>query len=116
MRSSISSSTESNADEAQMTQTINSVAVLGAGTMGAQIALHCANAGIPALLLDMTADVAKQGLEKARKLKPDPQFTPDAYKLVTTGGFDTHMDLIGKTDWIMEAVVERIDIKQQLLA
>ena len=95
---------------------INSVTVLGAGTMGAQIALHCANAGIPALLLDLTADAAKQGLEKARKLKPDPQFTPDAYKLVTTGGFDTHLDRIAKTDWIMEAVVERLDIKQQLLA
>jgi len=103
--------------KAQMTQiAINSVTVLGAGTMGAQIALHCANAGIPALLLDLSADVAKQGLEKARKLKPDPQFTPDAYKLVTTGGFDTHFDLIARTDWIMEAVVERIDIKQQLLA
>jgi 3-hydroxyacyl-CoA dehydrogenase len=95
---------------------IHSVTVLGAGTMGAQIALHCANAGIPALLLDLTADVAKQGLEKARKLKPDPQFTPDAYKLVTTGGFDTHLDLVARTDWIMEAVVERLDIKQQLLA
>ena len=95
---------------------INSVTVLGAGTMGAQIALHCANAGIPALLLDLTADVARQGLEKARKLKPDPQFTPDAHKLVTIGGFDTHLDLIAKTDWIMEAVVERLDIKQQLLA
>ena len=45
---------------------INSVAILGAGTMGAQIALHCANAGIPALLLDMTADLAKQGLERNR--------------------------------------------------
>jgi 3-hydroxyacyl-CoA dehydrogenase len=99
----------------QMPQ-INSVAVLGAGTMGAQIALHCANAGIPALLLDLTAEVAKQGLDKARKLKPDPQFTPDAHRLVTIGGFDTHLDLIGKTDWIMEAVVERLDIKQQLLA
>ncbi|HJU41811.1 MAG TPA: 3-hydroxyacyl-CoA dehydrogenase NAD-binding domain-containing protein [Vicinamibacterales bacterium] len=96
--------------------TINSVTVLGAGTMGAQIALHCANAGLPALLLDMTADLAKQGLEKARKLKPDPQFTPDAYKLVSIGGFDTDLDRIAKTDWIMEAVVERLDIKQQLLA
>jgi 3-hydroxyacyl-CoA dehydrogenase len=95
---------------------INSVTVLGAGTMGAQIALHCANAGVPALLLDMTADLAKQGLEKARKLKPDPQFTPDAYKLVTTGGFDTDLDRIAGTDWIMEAIVERLDIKQQLLA
>src|SRR5687767_12821390 len=84
--------------------------------MGAQIALHCANAGVPAVLLDMTADLARQGLEKARKLKPDPQFTPDAYKLVATGGFDTDLDLIAKTDWIMEAVVERLDIKQQLLA
>jgi 3-hydroxyacyl-CoA dehydrogenase len=86
---------------------INSVAVLGAGTMGAQIALHCANAGVPALLLDMTADLARQGLEKARKLKPDPQFTPDAYKLVATGGFDTDFDRIAKADWIMEAVVDR---------
>jgi 3-hydroxyacyl-CoA dehydrogenase len=95
---------------------INSVTVLGAGTMGAQIALHCGNAGIPALLLDLTADVARQGLERARKLKPDPQFTPEAYRLVTVGGFDTHLDLIAHSDWIMEAVVERLDIKQQLLA
>jgi 3-hydroxyacyl-CoA dehydrogenase len=84
--------------------------------MGAQIALHCANAGVPALLLDLTADAARQGLERARKLKPDPQFTPDAYKLVSTGGFDTDLDRIAKADWIMEAVVERLDIKQQLLA
>ena len=95
---------------------INSVTVLGAGTMGAQIALHCANTGIPVLLLDLTPDLARQGLETARKLKPDPQFTPDAYRLVTTGGFDTHLDAIGTSDWIMEAVVERLDIKQQLLA
>lgn len=101
---------------AQSHPQINSVTVLGAGTMGAQIALHCANAGLPVLLLDLTADVAKQGLEKARKLKPDPQFTPDAHRLVTTGGFETHLDQIAKSDWIMEAVIERLDIKQQLLA
>src|SRR5215210_3772615 len=115
-QSSTFSSTESNAGEPQMTQLINSVTILGAGTMGAQVALHCANAGIPVLLLDLTADVAKQGLERARKLKPDPQFTPEAFRLVTTGGFDTHLDLIARSDWIMEAVVERLDIKQQLLA
>ena len=63
---------------------INSVAVLGAGTMGAQIALHCANAGIPALLLDLTADEARAGLERARRIKPDPQFTPDVHRLVKT--------------------------------
>jgi 3-hydroxyacyl-CoA dehydrogenase len=123
MRSSTSSSTESNAGDAtsaqkaQMTQiAINSVTVLAPARWARRIALHCANAGIPALLLDLSADVAKQGLEKARKLKPDPQFTPDAYKLVTTGGFDTHLDLIAKSDWIMEAVVERSTVKQQLLA
>ena len=95
---------------------VNAVTVLGAGTMGAQIALHFANVGIPSLLLDLTADAARQGLEKARKLKPDPQFTPDVHALVTTGGFDTHLDQIASTDWVMEAVVERLDIKQQLLA
>jgi 3-hydroxyacyl-CoA dehydrogenase len=96
--------------------TINSVTVLGAGTMGAQIALHCANAGIPCLLLDLTPEQAREGLEKARRLKPDPQFTANTHRLVSTGGFDTHLDYIASTDWIIEAVVERLDIKQQLLA
>ena len=73
---------------------IHSVTVLGAGTMGAQIALHCANAGFPVLLLDLTEDTARQGLDRARKLKPDPQFTPEAYRLVSVGGFDTHMHQI----------------------
>ncbi len=95
---------------------INSVTVLGAGTMGAQIALHCANAGIPSLLLDLTPEQARDGFEKARRLRPDPQFTANAHHLVTTGGFDSHLDRIGASDWIIEAVVERLDIKQQLLA
>lgn len=95
---------------------VNSVAVLGAGTMGAQIALHFANAGIPSLLLDLTADLARQGLDKARRLKPDPQFTPESASLVTTGGFDTDLERIAACDWVMEAVVERLDVKQPLLA
>jgi 3-hydroxyacyl-CoA dehydrogenase len=96
--------------------TIHSVAVLGAGTMGAQIALHCANAGIPVVLLDLTADAAQQGLERARRLKPDPQFTPDVHRLVSTASFDDGLPQLKTVDWIMEAVVERLDIKQQLLA
>src|SRR5688500_3106013 len=95
---------------------INSVAVLGAGTMGAQIALHCANAGIPALLLDLTPELARDGLEKARRLKPDPQFSPDAYRLVSTAGFDQGLARLKDVDWTIEAIVERLDIKQQLLA
>ncbi|MET0211646.1 MAG: 3-hydroxyacyl-CoA dehydrogenase NAD-binding domain-containing protein [Vicinamibacterales bacterium] len=94
---------------------IRSVAVLGAGTMGAQIAAHFANADTPALLLDVTADAARQGLERARKLKPDPFFTPDTWRLVTTGSFDADLNRIHDCDWIIEAVVEQLDIKQGLL-
>jgi len=94
---------------------IRSVAVLGAGTMGAQIAAHFANAGVPALLLDLTADVARDGLKRARSLKPDPFFTPDAAALITTGGFDTELKQLAGVDWILEAVVEQLDVKRTLL-
>src|SRR6266508_1805045 len=94
---------------------IRSVAVLGAGTMGAQIAAHFANAGVPAVLLDLTADLAGDGLKRARALKPDPFFTPDAAALLTTGGFDANLARLASVDWILEAVVERIDAKRTLL-
>ena len=94
---------------------INSVAVLGAGTMGAQIAAHLANAGVQTLLLDITTDAATQGVERARQLKPDPAFTPDTWKLVTTGSFDADLLRVRESDWIIEAVVERLDIKRGLL-
>ncbi len=95
---------------------IRSVAVLGAGTMGAQIAAHLANIGVPTRLLDLTPAVAREGLERVRKLKPDPFFTPDAWKLLSIGGFDEDMGRLAECDWIIEAVVERLDIKQSLLA
>jgi 3-hydroxyacyl-CoA dehydrogenase len=94
---------------------IRSVAVLGAGTMGAQIAAHFANAGVPALLLDVTADAAKQGLERARKLKPDPFFTPDTWKLITIGSFDEGLARITDRDWIVEAIIEQLGAKRALL-
>ena len=84
--------------------------------MGAQIAAHFANAGVPALLLDLDAKTAREGLDRARKLKPDPLFGPDALALIRTGGFDTDLERIGEADWILEAVVERLDIKRDLLA
>jgi 3-hydroxyacyl-CoA dehydrogenase len=94
---------------------IRSVAVLGAGTMGAQIAAHFANAGVPSLLLDVSADAARAGLERARTLKPDPFFTPGAHTLIRTGGFDADLGRIADADWILEAVVERLDVKRALL-
>jgi 3-hydroxyacyl-CoA dehydrogenase len=94
---------------------IRSVAVLGAGVMGAQIAAHFANAGVPSLLLDLTPEAAAQGLDRARKLKPDPFFTPDAWKLITPSSFDDGLGRLAEADWIIEAVVERLDVKRALL-
>ena len=94
---------------------VRSVAVLGAGTMGAQIAGHFANAGIPALLLDLDAEVARAGLKRASSLKPDPFFTRDSLSLIRTGGFDTDLPRIAECDWIIEAVVERLDVKRGIL-
>jgi len=93
---------------------IRSAAVLGAGTMGAQIAAHLANAGLPVLLLDLDAAIARDGLKRARALKPDPFFTADAASLVSTGGFD-ELEKIRSAGWIIEAVVERADVKRPLL-
>jgi 3-hydroxyacyl-CoA dehydrogenase len=94
---------------------IRSVAVLGAGTMGAQIAAHFANAGVPAVLLDLTEEVAREGFRRTRELKPDPLFEPEVTRLITTGGFDRDLARLREVDWIIEAVVEQVDVKRSLL-
>jgi len=99
-----------------MMRHVRQVAVLGAGAMGAQIAAHFANAGIPSLLLDVTREAARQGLERAKVLKPDPFFTPATHALVRTGGFEEDLQAVAQCDWILEAIVERLDIKQSLFA
>ncbi|HEX7793280.1 MAG TPA: 3-hydroxyacyl-CoA dehydrogenase NAD-binding domain-containing protein [Vicinamibacterales bacterium] len=93
---------------------IGAVSVLGAGTMGAQIAAHLANAGLPVLLLDVSPEAAREGLKRARALKPDPFFTRDAATLIATGGFEHDLKRISGSDWIIEAVVEQLDAKQHL--
>ncbi|MCC6369248.1 MAG: enoyl-CoA hydratase/isomerase family protein [Bryobacterales bacterium] len=97
------------------------VAVLGAGTMGSRIAAHFANAGIPALLLDIVPPdlpdrnaAAKKGLETALKQKPGGFFTDSAVSLVTPGNFEDHLDKVRDCDWILEAVVENLDLKRDL--
>src|SRR6185369_11934388 len=94
---------------------IQSVAILGAGTMGAQIAAHFGNAGARVVLLDVTAELAREGLKRARALRPDPFFTPDSAARITTGGLDSDIGTLGSVDWILEAVVEQLDVKRALL-
>ena len=95
---------------------ITSAAVVGAGTMGAQIAAHMANAGLAVLLLDVTADAARKGLDRARALKPDPFFVPETAQRIRTGSFDEWLSEAATADWVVEAVVENLDIKHSLLA
>jgi 3-hydroxyacyl-CoA dehydrogenase len=95
---------------------MRSAAVLGAGVMGAQIAAHLANAGIPVRLLDVTPDAAADGLKRAMAIKPAPLFTADAATLITTGGLDRDLEQIRLADWIIEAVVEQLEVKRQLFA
>jgi 3-hydroxyacyl-CoA dehydrogenase len=93
---------------------LKSASVLGAGTMGAQVAAHLANGGVETLLLDVTREAARDGLERARGLRPDPFFTPSTHTLIRTGGFDEDLGAVSESDWIIEAVVERLDVKQSL--
>jgi len=115
---------------------IRKVAVLGAGTMGARIAAHLANASVPSVLLDIVppqlapddaakgltlADarvrnrLAQAGLQGALNSKPAAFFTPNEVHLVTVGNFEDHLGLVKGCDWIIEAVTEDRAIKQALL-
>src|ERR1700691_2719701 len=119
-----------------MRRPIEKAAVLGAGTMGARIAAHLANAGIACYLLDivpaeLTADEKRKGLtlerpavrnrivlaglEAARKSRPAAFFTPETARLVTPGNFDDNLGWCGDVDWIIEAVAENLEIKRKLL-
>src|SRR5580692_8684175 len=93
---------------------IRRVAVLGAGTMGSRIAAHLANAQIPSLLLDVTLEAARKGIETALKGRPAAFFVPESASLVTTGNFDDDLAKIADCDWIVEAVTEDLSIKRGL--
>jgi 3-hydroxyacyl-CoA dehydrogenase len=94
--------------------TTGKAAVLGAGTMGAQIAAHLANIGWQVLLLDLTLDHAKQGLERVSKLKPAPFYLPELASRIELGSFETDFPRLKEANWVIEAVVEKPDIKREL--
>ena len=95
-------------------------AVLGAGTMGSGIAGHLANAGVEVVLLDVAAapadrdSVARGALERMRSQNPPPLMHPDHTARITTGNIEDHLDRVSDCDWIVEAIVERIDVKRDL--
>jgi len=115
---------------------VNKAAVLGAGVMGATIAGHFANAGIPCVLLDIVPpqltpeDIAAgesgdspafrnrfavSGAQKLAKAKPAALFVPENAALITTGNFEDHMSLLTDVDWIIEVIIEKMEIKKPLL-
>jgi 3-hydroxyacyl-CoA dehydrogenase len=118
-----------------MAKSVERVAVLGAGTMGARIAAHLANAGIPCFLLDIVPSelsaeekrknltledpavrnrIVQGGLEAAKKSRPASFFTSETSRLVTAGNFDDNIAWCGEADWIIEAVAENLQIKRSL--
>jgi 3-hydroxyacyl-CoA dehydrogenase len=103
--------------------TIEKVAVIGAGVMGAGIAAHIANVGIPVLLLDIVPEgasdrnaVAAGAIAKMIKADPAPFMSARAARLVTPGNIEDHLADIADCDWIVEVVIERLDIKHDLYA
>ncbi|MCB2185158.1 MAG: 3-hydroxyacyl-CoA dehydrogenase/enoyl-CoA hydratase family protein [Deltaproteobacteria bacterium] len=120
-----------------MSLEIKKVGVIGAGVMGATIAAHCANVGLPTVLLDivpfkMPPELAKKGvkedskkfrnyladmgLQGALKSRPASFFVPEDAGLVVTGNLEDNLDLLADCDWVVEVVVERLDIKKDLLS
>ncbi len=96
--------------------TIKRVAVLGSGIMGRAIAGHLAGCGIPSLLLDLKTDVVKEALGLLTQNKPPLMYDNADVRMITPGNFDDDLAKIADCDWIVEAVVERLDIKQSLYA
>ena len=100
---------------------IGKVCVIGAGVMGAGIAAQAANAGAEVLLLDIVpkegedrSAIARGAIAKMLKTEPAPFMTKRAAKRVTPGNIEDDLDKLADCDWIVEAVIERLDIKQDL--
>ncbi len=104
---------------------VEKAAVLGAGTMGAAIAAHLSNAGIPTILLDIAKtdegttdknEIVKSMFAAAKKLKPAPFMLKDNANLIELGNFEDDMEKLKDSDLVIEAVVEKLDIKHKIFA
>ncbi|MGN6591651.1 MAG: 3-hydroxyacyl-CoA dehydrogenase family protein, partial [Terriglobales bacterium] len=98
-----------------MSRPLQRLVVLGAGTMGARLAAHCANHGLQTTLLDQTAALATQGLQAAARGRPAAFFLPQYVSRVRTGDWSQGAAALRTADWVVEAVVEDLHAKQLLL-
>jgi 3-hydroxyacyl-CoA dehydrogenase len=112
-----------------MKRRLEKAAVLGAGTMGARIAAHFANAGLPCILLDIVPPdlppgapaearnkIVRTGLDAAKKSKPAAFFTAGLADRVAIGNFEDDLGRCAEADWIIEVVAENLEIKRKLLS
>jgi 3-hydroxyacyl-CoA dehydrogenase len=112
-----------------MTYKVHKAVVIGAGTMGAALAAHLANAGVPVTLLDIVPKdvpveagkaarnkIVDAGFDAAKKSRPASFFSSEQLTLIKTGNLDDDFDVISEADWVIEAIVENLKIKQQLMA
>ena len=101
---------------------IRKAAVVGSGTMGAAVAAHLANAGIPVLLLDIAGqgtdknEIVKKGLERVLKSKPAAFMHPSRAALIQIGNLEDDIGKLTGVDWIFEAILEKLEVKQEFWA
>jgi 3-hydroxyacyl-CoA dehydrogenase len=104
-----------------MSHKIRKVAVLGAGTMGAAIAAHCANAGLEVDLLDIAPDdddknaVVEAGFERMQNARPAALMNDNVADRMRIGNFEEHFGRVGEADWIVEAIIEKLEPKRELM-
>lgn len=104
------------------TRKIQNVIILGSGVMGSQIAAHCINAGLNVKLLDLKSDdpdrpnkTAEESIQKLAKMNPAPLADPEWTNRITPGNFEDNLDWAANSDWICEVIVERMDIKKEMM-
>ncbi|GAA5520116.1 3-hydroxyacyl-CoA dehydrogenase/enoyl-CoA hydratase family protein [Aliifodinibius salicampi] len=102
---------------------IQKVAVLGSGTMGSQIAAHCVNAGLDVWLLDLKDEESDHpnqqvidSIKKLKKMNPSPLGLPEYADRIKAGNFTDDLDVLGEVDWVCEAIIEKMDIKKQMMS
>lgn len=102
---------------------IQKVAVLGSGTMGSQIAAHCVNAGMQVWLLDLKDEESENpnqtvidNIAKLKKMNPSPVGLPDYADRITPGNFTDDLDIIEEVDWVCEAIIEKMEIKKDMMS